>query len=260
MTRGVSVIMKKCKIILASLVILLIFLIGFIYNSFNGNPISKYIATKQMENYLTMNYPEEEFKIERVYYNFKLGNYVGKVYSPRNGDIQFTVSPRRNGYIYDEYIDKYAKDYELSRQFSEQIGKMVFPIVKEKVGETSEVSAEIYIKKGKYPSDAIYSKDMEESFSLNIYFKGAKVSEEEFVEKCMTVRDTILANGFKVDRFRFDYRWGIKHEGYSLDVEKEELHSSKKQLLSSKSLFNYGEINADKSKSKWSTVPLFHHR
>lgn len=237
---------RSCKIILASLAIFLVFIIGFIYNSFNGNPVSKYIATKQIENYLTMNYREEDFKIERVYYNFKLGNYVGKVYSPRNGDIQFTVSPRRNGYIYDEYIDKYAKDQELSRLFSEQIGQMVFPIAKDKVVETSEVTAEIYIKKGKYPSDAIYSKDMEENFSLNIYFKGDKVSVEEFVEKSMNVRDTILADGFKVDRFRFDYRWEIKHEGYSLDVKKEELHSSKEQLLSSKSLYNYGEINANK--------------
>lgn len=238
------------KIILASMVIFLVSLVVFIYNSFNGNPLSKYIATKQMENYLTMNYPEEDFKIERVYYDFKFGAYVGKVYSPRNGDIQFTVSPRRNGYVYDEYIDKYARDQELSRLFSEQINQMVFPIAKEKIVETSEVTAEIYIKKGKYPSDASYSKNMEENLSLNIYFEGDKVSEEEFVEKCMNVRDTILASGFKVDHFRFDYRWEIKHEGYSLDVKKEELHSSKEQLLSSKNLFNYGEFNANKSKGK----------
>lgn len=239
--------MKKYKTILAFLVVLLVLFTGFIYNSFNGNPISKYIATKEMQNYLTMNYPEEDFKIKRVYYDFKFGNYMGNVYSPRNGDIQFTVSPRRN---YDEYIYKYAQDHELSQRFSEQIGKMVFSIAKEKVVGTSEVSVEIYIKKGKYPSDTIYSKDIDESFSLYIYFKGDRVLEEEFVEKCITIRDAILANSLKVDRFHFDYRWGIEREGYSLDVGKDELHSSKKQLLSSKSLFNYGEINAQKSKKK----------
>jgi len=91
--------MKKSKIILVFLSIVLVIFIGFIYNSFNGNPINKYIATKKVESYLAMNYPEEEFKIEKVYYNFKLGHYLAKVYSPRNVNIQFLVSPRGNGYI-----------------------------------------------------------------------------------------------------------------------------------------------------------------
>ncbi len=245
--------MKKLKIILLFLSIVLVFFTGFIYNSFNGNPINRYIATKKVESYLAMNYPEEEFKIKKVYYNFKLGHYLAKAYSPQNMNVQFLVSPRGNGYIYDEYLDKYAKDQELSQHFSEQIVKIVFPIAKDKVMETSKVKAEIYIKKDKYPSNTIYSKDIEEPFNLNIYFKGDKISKEEFVEKCITVRDTILANsyGFKADCFGFDYRWGIKSEGYSLNVEGDELNFSKEQLLSSKSLFDYGEINSNKSKSQW---------
>jgi hypothetical protein len=234
----------KKENLIVILIILVAIPVSFIYDSFNGNPIGKYMARQKMADYLETHYPQQAFKIDRVYYDFKFGGYTGSISSPRDPSIRFMLHTRNHGEIYDQYIDKYAKDQALSQRFSEQVSQLVLTAAKDQVEETSKVSADIYIKKGKYAPTTNYSPEMEEHFTADIRFTGRKISADDFLERSIAVRDAVLAKGFKVDEFGFDYEWGIKGEGYSLGIPREQLTASKQQLRSH--LVNYEKFNASK--------------
>ncbi|GEM_PF-6608190 len=234
----------KKEIFIVILIILVAIPVSFIYDSFNGNPIGQYMARQKMADYLETHYPQQAFKIDRVYYDFKFGGYTGSISSPRDSTIRFMLRTRNYGDIYDQYIDKYARDQALSKRFSEQVSQLVLTTAKNQVMETSKVTADIYIKKGKYAPTTDYSPEMEEHFTAEIRFSGRKISADDFLEKSIAVRDAVLAKGFKVDEFGFDYEWGVKGEGYSLDVSREQLTASQQELTPC--LINYENFNASK--------------
>lgn len=213
--RGVIKVMKSQKArLFASILGLLC--VAALYHTFFGNPAGP--VTAKMRDYLTAHYSGESMPVGRGYY--------------------------------DEYVTRYAQDHTLSKRFAEQIGEMVFAIAKEEVSETTGVSAEIYVERGKYPRDAAYSTSMEEHCRLSIAFRGGRISEEEFVDKCVTVRDAVLARGFRVDYFGFDYRWGIKPEGFSLVLERDELYSTRESILAGGKVYRY-ESEPQKGGENW---------
>lgn len=87
-----------------SMGILLIIGLCLFANALVGNPISKAIVTKQAKVYLEKNYNEKEFKLKKVSYNFKDGNYFAHMERPNSMDLNFTVSLDMFGNIvYDDY-------------------------------------------------------------------------------------------------------------------------------------------------------------
>ena len=136
----------KKEIFIVILIILVAIPVSFIYDSFNGNPIGQYMARQKMADYLETHYPQQAFKIDRVYYDFKFGGYTGSISSPRDSTIRFMLRTRNYGDIYDQYIDKYARDQALSKRFSEQVSQLVLTTAKNQVMETSKVTADIYMR------------------------------------------------------------------------------------------------------------------
>ena len=75
----------------------------WIWNGINGNPVSKMVAKKKVEEYITDTYSKEDFVIEDVFYNFKTGDYEAQVKSPSSIDTHFTISVHWNKVTLDSY-------------------------------------------------------------------------------------------------------------------------------------------------------------
>ncbi|MED1740265.1 hypothetical protein P4U97_12270 [Bacillus swezeyi] len=82
--------MKK-KAIYASLLFLILVIGFYIYNAFNGNPISRSLAEKKLEAYLQETHHGENLNIKESFYNFKYAEYVIHVTDQREDEYIFSV-------------------------------------------------------------------------------------------------------------------------------------------------------------------------
>ena len=84
--------MKK-KILKISAFCIALILIGFVLsfaNSLVGNPISAALARNTAKTVIKTEYPDTDYQLERVSFNFKDGNYYAYVTSESNMDGDFT--------------------------------------------------------------------------------------------------------------------------------------------------------------------------
>ena len=103
--------MKKIFKIIAILVaFVLIAGVLFITNAFVGNPISKAIVSDNAKKYVAETYPNTDYYIDRVGYDFKTGGYYAQVKSPSSIDTYFSVHYNMWGKVgYDNYTS-YVED------------------------------------------------------------------------------------------------------------------------------------------------------
>ncbi len=83
------VILKVLSFIFATILIGFIVIAG---NSLLGNPISSHIAKNIAEDYMEETYPNTDFYIDSVAYDFKMGNYNARVRSNSSVDTAFLVA------------------------------------------------------------------------------------------------------------------------------------------------------------------------
>ena len=95
-----------------------------------GNPLSKYLVTKNAEIYIQENYNDSDFEIEDVAYDFKTGNYYVQVMSPSSGDSSFTIYAGTNGKIgYDTYEDAVLQKWNTANRINNEYWYAVKDIV-----------------------------------------------------------------------------------------------------------------------------------
>ena len=97
--------MKKIlKFIAVTLILLLLAGICYFANAFFGNPISYLLANSAAKEHVKINYGESDYRVERVTYSFKTGDYYAYISSPTNIDGDFTLSINYKGKVeYDNY-------------------------------------------------------------------------------------------------------------------------------------------------------------
>ncbi len=96
---------KKTKIISGIVFIILIGVILFFINAFEGNPISKFLADRSAKIYIEETYPGMEFT--KSSYSVKTGKYHVLIKSPISIDTHFGISISLMGDIYsDSYEEK----------------------------------------------------------------------------------------------------------------------------------------------------------
>lgn len=83
---------KTLKIIAIVVAVLLIIGLLFVANAFVGNPISKMIVTNNAKEYIEETYPDTDYYVDSVNYNFKTTKYYANVKSPSSKDTSFTLS------------------------------------------------------------------------------------------------------------------------------------------------------------------------
>lgn len=120
--------MKRKGLKIAALIaaLLLIAGLGWFANELVGNPISKMLATKTAENYLSGNYGETDFYIERISYSFKDCNYYVYIESPSSVDSSFTICIDRGGRLkWDSYENRVLNRQNTADRLSSEYRALV---------------------------------------------------------------------------------------------------------------------------------------
>lgn len=82
---------KILKIIALIIALSLITGIGVFANALVGNPVSRYLAKATAEKHIEESFPEGDFYIEEIIYNFKDGYYHIRLNSPSSPDSTFRL-------------------------------------------------------------------------------------------------------------------------------------------------------------------------
>lgn len=109
---------RTLKIIALVLAIGLLLGLGWFANAMVGNPISKALATRSAEAYLTQHLPNTDYVLERVTYSFKDGNYHAFYNSPTAIDGDFSADFDWLGrYTWDTY-DSVTQGHNTARRLN----------------------------------------------------------------------------------------------------------------------------------------------
>ena len=93
----------------------------FVLISFFGNPVSQFLVTKNAKDYLKENYPDTDFEIGTVNYDFKTSNYYVHIVSPSSVDSSFTLYAGLNGKIgYDSYEDAVVEKWNTATRINNE--------------------------------------------------------------------------------------------------------------------------------------------
>lgn len=222
--------MKKKKWLYVILLIILVGSVLFFYNAFNGNPISKIIAKSTLENHLESNYPDDEFIIQRDFYNFKDGGYnfyITKVGEEAQTEYEFIVTGILGLNVHIDGIYYANQDERLIRKLVKQANKELTIHLQESVSEVLEINVQMEVQKGKYPANTSWSKEFkpEHPMYVHITLDAREFSKEDTLKAAQSIQksldesgyryDTVMINGNFIDNdfeeVKGEDNWYVKH-------------------------------------------------
>lgn len=122
--------MKIKRTISYSLIFVSIIILFLIVNSFVGNPVSKILAERSVEEYVKENYKDMNLELEPPHYNSKFGTYNVTVKSTDSEDSIFTVDTDKFGNIkFDDYEYEVANNFTTFRRLSSELNKKADEII-----------------------------------------------------------------------------------------------------------------------------------
>ena len=207
---------KALKITAFILALALIGGIGFFANALVGNPISKFLANRSAEKYISEAYSDMDLIIRDVTYDFKVGSYYARIYSPRSIDSNFTLHIDFFGKIlYDTYeysvltgentaqrINeeyRYAVDSVLNSRlfpYNSDIGFGDIEFIPEEYKDNFDVPSYAIVTETLVP-DAIY--DINEigrkAGHLTIYVADDELTPEKMAEVLLSLKDIFDKSG-----------------------------------------------------------------
>lgn len=235
--------MRKKKMLHLIILIILIGLILTTYNIFNGNPITNILGKKIVVNYLNQNYPNEEFRVENGFYNFKFNEYsydVIKIGEDPYAIIESIANPIElekfsqglNYYVtvkgtfkpkirYDAI--RYARlDENLSQKLSQEASSEIYSALEKQILNIKAVEANVEVLKFTMNNDTTWSKDLilDEPISLHIVTDATNQTPDEALADGMKLQQLLKKLGYTysnvtINGNAFDKDLGAKDEyGY----------------------------------------------
>ena len=206
---------KVLKILALVLAIILIIGIGVFANSLVGNPVSKFLATKNAEEYLEKNFGDKDFQLQEVTYDFKTGGYYARVTSPTSIDSHFSILLNFIGKVeYDTY-DDVTTGWNTAMRIEEDYRNVVKAITESQdfpynfhicYGEMQfamgdypldEEKPEYALKKSELELDKVY--DIREMGAkagrLTVYIYDDKVTAERLAEFLLEIKEKFDKSG-----------------------------------------------------------------
>ena len=246
------------KIVLLSILVLIIFAVGFVANAFIGNPISKALAKYEYKRYVEETYSNTDFKVIKASYNFKDMNYWADVIS-ESKKLKFQLSKRHDGIIQDDYRDQPTlADNETSFRFKEEIKSEIMKEVEvdNKIVSLKDIYVNLTFPQGKYDEDSKFTRDIDEEIKIQVNLSRENlkdkvldkeidneekviVIDEEFIEEAYKIKEIIINMGytglteiglqFQDDNYNYEY---ISLDKEHLGIPKEELINFKAEYSS----------------------------
>lgn len=114
---------KHWKMLALAAALALLAGLGWFANAMVGNPVSRYLAERSAEKYLSENHPGTDLSIDRVTYSFKDGRYHAFVSSPSSVDTYFSIAIEMTGKVkyntYDSVTKKFNTASRLDQEYRE---------------------------------------------------------------------------------------------------------------------------------------------
>lgn len=220
---------SRGKKIMLLVLIVLISVIVILYNLFNGNFIGRAITKSRITKYIEKTYPNKDFEVYDVFFDFKFGRYSAKVQSKEEG-LDFCIEDWKNGRVYDEYKESsYLEDLDLERRFSKTVSEELERELKDILSldinnpKGDFLFVDIIVKQGKYRDRTIkYNKDMDDFMSIEISVKD----KEKAILVAKRMKEILREknyNGLKV----FSVNYFENDIPYFIALESEDLNSNK---------------------------------
>lgn len=179
--------MKK-TLKIAALVVALALIVGVCWfaNALVGNPVSKMLATKTAKQYIRENYPDTDYQLDAVTFNFKFVCYNAYFKSPSSPDSSFTLMLGMDGkVVHDYYEDHVINRGNTARRLGEEYRAAVsrvldhpsFPYDCHIGFGDLEFIPEEYKNAPDVPSYAIVTNDLELDGIYDINELGAKAGK-----------------------------------------------------------------------------------
>ncbi len=155
------------KIILSTALLLLVGLVLFVYNEFNGNPISEYRAEKALQTFLATNYPENEYRVNDGSYDFKFNEYFFMVNEIGTGTVvaeevgaESKTPPIENyhftvrGFVFPKVnfdgIRSSRLDQPLMMRLGKEASNEIFKELQQHIGTIHHVEVTLEVLKGQF--------------------------------------------------------------------------------------------------------------
>lgn len=182
-------------IVIGVLVVIVLAFSGCIYTSMYGLPWRIQQTKTAAQKYLSENYPELKYKLNKSYYNPKFGDYVCNVTTVENLPVTFEVTVMDKNKIEDNYFESKvnleAKNMVLSLiEESDPNIKIKHISVLEDAG--ADANSKSYSKyKSFTPGDSYPLK-------IDIILNVDEMSLDSFIDKTINIREILSKNNISV--------------------------------------------------------------
>ncbi|MEY9095141.1 hypothetical protein [Paenibacillus sp. RC84] len=195
---------KKRKGMYIALLVLLGLLVGSLYNSLNGNPLSKWLAGRELQQFLAEHYPEKRLRIEKGFYNFKFKNYEYRVKEigaeADKGELpeyEFSVG----GWIPQVKVDGIRSanlDMVLMERLSGEAEAELQAAFARRVPAVREVTVQLEVVKGQLAENAAWtpSLKLDEPLYIHVVTDAAGASKQQIAEAAGEIAAVLDAGGY----------------------------------------------------------------
>lgn len=200
---------KIWKMIALLVAIALIVVIFSFANSLVGNPVSKFLAKRGAEKYLEENYPQTDYYLEDLGFNFKFVCYYAHVASKSSVDTRFSLQIDMLGRVYHDTYESVTSGYVTARRLDDEYRALTdrifddpsFPYALDIGYGSLELHAGDYIGKYDIPSYALATEDLildhiydirelgAQAGHLIVYVDANEVTVENAAEIMLGIRD-----------------------------------------------------------------------
>ncbi|MBU9712549.1 DUF3139 domain-containing protein [Evansella tamaricis] len=207
------------KIILSFLLLLLVSFVFFVYNSFNGNPVSKYFAERALNHHLEVTYPEREFRVTEKYFDFKFSEYVfhiveigsGNAIAEEDGtesttDIGrnhiFTVSGLPRPAVRIDPIRTSLLDTSLMNKLSEEAGEEIYDLLSPEVESIFAVDVYLEVLRGELDENVNWDKSLpfDRDPTFFIVLNSTASNKSDVFQEAVTIQQTLNEAGYPYER------------------------------------------------------------
>ncbi|CAM4183068.1 YfjL-like protein [Lederbergia lenta] len=197
--------MKKKKWLYIGLLIILIVPILFFYQAFNGDPVSKIVAKKTLQSYLTEHYPEQEYRILDQFYNFKISGYtfdVIEIGDEQQTEYEFWVAGFFRPKVTYDGIYYANLDEPLMERISNEASADLTTVLNEAGIKTVNIDVQLEILQGKYDKGIEWSNELEfeNPMYIHLIIDATNMNKEEMLVAVRTIQQTLDSKNFSYSR------------------------------------------------------------
>ncbi len=185
--------------------IAILFFLGLVFyfvNSFTGNPVSAFSASRKIRDYAAVTYSTLDLELSKVKFNFKTSAYGCYAQSKKSEDTRFYIR-YGHGRVSDDYEYEVANHFTTYRRLCRDFNDMVTNIIeKEYPHETSLTLGDLIGDTQLLTPDApLNLNNMPLQLSLTVNILSDVRNEDQMAALLLELHQLLLSKGIAIDLY-----------------------------------------------------------